>query len=37
MLRLAATEMSKLEPLAGGERGVVINTAPVAAYDGQIG
>ena len=37
MLRLAATEMSKLEPLAGGERGVVINTASVAAYDGQIG
>src|SRR5216683_4100717 len=37
MLRLATTEMSKLEPLAGGERGVVINTASVAAYDGQIG
>jgi NAD(P)-dependent dehydrogenase (short-subunit alcohol dehydrogenase family) len=37
MLRLAAAEMTKLEPLAGGERGVVINTASVAAYDGQIG
>src|SRR6516225_2280012 len=37
MLRLAAAAMSKLEPLAGGERGVVINTASVAAYDGQIG
>src|SRR6201996_8837134 len=37
MLRLATTEMSKLEPLATGERGVVINTASVAAYDGQIG
>ncbi|WP_439923230.1 3-hydroxyacyl-CoA dehydrogenase [Nitrobacter sp. JJSN] len=37
MLRLAATEMSKLEPLEGGERGVVINTASIAAYDGQIG
>jgi NAD(P)-dependent dehydrogenase (short-subunit alcohol dehydrogenase family) len=37
MLRLAATEMSKLEPLATGERGIVINTASVAAYDGQIG
>jgi NAD(P)-dependent dehydrogenase (short-subunit alcohol dehydrogenase family) len=37
MLRLATTEMSKLEPLAGGERGVVISTASVAAYDGQIG
>jgi NAD(P)-dependent dehydrogenase (short-subunit alcohol dehydrogenase family) len=37
MLRLAATEMSKLAPLAGGERGVVVSTASVAAYDGQIG
>ena len=37
MLRLAAADMSKLEPLAGGERGVVVNTASVAAYDGQIG
>jgi NAD(P)-dependent dehydrogenase (short-subunit alcohol dehydrogenase family) len=37
MLRLAATEMSKLEPLVGGERGVVVSTASVAAYDGQIG
>src|SRR6201985_2760073 len=37
MLRLATAEMAKLEPLAGGERGVVVNTAPVAAYDGQIG
>jgi NAD(P)-dependent dehydrogenase (short-subunit alcohol dehydrogenase family) len=37
MLRLAATEMSKLAPLANGERGVVVSTASVAAYDGQIG
>lgn len=37
MLRLATAEMSKLEPLAGGERGVVVSTASVAAYDGQIG
>src|SRR5277367_2551993 len=38
MLRLATAEMSKLEPLAEtGERGVVISTASVAAYDGQIG
>jgi NAD(P)-dependent dehydrogenase (short-subunit alcohol dehydrogenase family) len=37
MLRLAATEMSKQEPLASGERGVVISTASIAAYDGQIG
>jgi NAD(P)-dependent dehydrogenase (short-subunit alcohol dehydrogenase family) len=37
MLRLATAEMSKLEPLANGERGVVVSTASVAAYDGQIG
>ena len=37
MLRLATAPMSKLEPLATGERGVVISTASVAAYDGQIG
>jgi NAD(P)-dependent dehydrogenase (short-subunit alcohol dehydrogenase family) len=37
MLRLAAAEMSRLEPQPTGERGVIINTASVAAYDGQIG
>ncbi len=37
MIRIATTAMSKLEPLSTGERGVVINTASVAAYDGQIG
>lgn len=38
MLRLAAAEMSTLEPLNDtGERGVIINTASVAAYEGQIG
>jgi NAD(P)-dependent dehydrogenase (short-subunit alcohol dehydrogenase family) len=37
MLRLATAGMSKLEPLSTGERGVVICTASVAAYDGQIG
>jgi NAD(P)-dependent dehydrogenase (short-subunit alcohol dehydrogenase family) len=37
MLRLAAAEMTKLVPLDGGERGVIISTASVAAYDGQIG
>jgi NAD(P)-dependent dehydrogenase (short-subunit alcohol dehydrogenase family) len=37
MLRLATAEMSKLEPLSTGERGVVISTASIAAYDGQIG
>lgn len=38
MLRLAAAEMSALEPMNdSGERGVIINTASVAAYEGQIG
>ena len=37
MLRLAADVMSKAEPDAGGERGIIINTASVAAFDGQIG
>ena len=37
MIRLAAEAMSKNEPEATGERGVLINTASVAAYDGQIG
>lgn len=37
VLRLAAAAMSKTEPLEGGERGVIINTASVAAFDGQIG
>jgi len=37
MLRLATAAMSTLEPLSGGERGVVVSTASVAAYDGQIG
>ncbi|MFV3332239.1 3-hydroxyacyl-CoA dehydrogenase [Pseudomonas sp. NY15437] len=37
MLRLAAEAMAKNEPDAGGERGIIINTASVAAFDGQIG
>ena len=37
VLRLAAAAMSKNEPEAHGERGVIVNTASVAAYDGQIG
>jgi NAD(P)-dependent dehydrogenase (short-subunit alcohol dehydrogenase family) len=37
MSRLAADAMSKSEPNNEGERGVIINTASVAAYDGQIG
>jgi 3-hydroxyacyl-CoA dehydrogenase/3-hydroxy-2-methylbutyryl-CoA dehydrogenase len=35
--RLAAAEMAKNEGNADGERGVVINTASVAAFDGQVG
>jgi NAD(P)-dependent dehydrogenase (short-subunit alcohol dehydrogenase family) len=37
MIRLAAEAMSLNEPEATGERGVLISTASVAAYDGQIG
>jgi NAD(P)-dependent dehydrogenase (short-subunit alcohol dehydrogenase family) len=36
-MRLAAADMQALEPLEDGERGVIISTASVAAYDGQIG
>jgi NAD(P)-dependent dehydrogenase (short-subunit alcohol dehydrogenase family) len=37
MIRLASDAMSKNEPEATGERGVLISTASVAAYDGQMG
>ena len=37
VIRLAAVKMAANEPDEGGERGVIINTASVAAYDGQIG
>jgi len=37
MIRLAAEAMAKGKPNAAGERGVIVNTASVAAYDGQIG
>jgi NAD(P)-dependent dehydrogenase (short-subunit alcohol dehydrogenase family) len=37
VLRLAAEVMVNNEPAASGERGVIVNTASVAAYDGQIG
>jgi NAD(P)-dependent dehydrogenase (short-subunit alcohol dehydrogenase family) len=37
MIRLAAAAMAKNEPEHTGERGVLISTASVAAYDGQIG
>ena len=37
VIRLAAEAMSQNEPLESGERGVIVNTASVAAFDGQIG
>ena len=37
MIRLAATAMARQDPLPNGERGVIVNTASVAAYDGQVG
>jgi 3-hydroxyacyl-CoA dehydrogenase/3-hydroxy-2-methylbutyryl-CoA dehydrogenase len=37
VIRLAAQQMAKNAPNADGERGVIINTASIAAYDGQIG
>ena len=37
LLRVAAAEMTTLDPLPDGERGIIISTASVAAYEGQIG
>jgi NAD(P)-dependent dehydrogenase (short-subunit alcohol dehydrogenase family) len=37
MMRLAAAEMAKLPALTDGERGVIVSTSSVAAYEGQIG
>ena len=37
LVRLAAAAMANNAPNAGGERGVIVNTASVAAFDGQIG
>jgi NAD(P)-dependent dehydrogenase (short-subunit alcohol dehydrogenase family) len=37
VLRLAATAMLANEPTAAGERGVCVNTASIAAYEGQVG
>jgi 3-hydroxyacyl-CoA dehydrogenase / 3-hydroxy-2-methylbutyryl-CoA dehydrogenase len=37
VLRLAAAAMNENEPLGDGERGVCVNTASIAAFDGQIG
>jgi NAD(P)-dependent dehydrogenase (short-subunit alcohol dehydrogenase family) len=37
VVRLAAAQMARNEPDAEGERGVIVNTASAAAFDGQIG
>ncbi|HET7880575.1 MAG TPA: SDR family NAD(P)-dependent oxidoreductase [Acetobacteraceae bacterium] len=37
LLRLAAADMTTLDALDDGERGVIINTASIAAYEGQVG
>jgi len=37
LLRLAAADMLALDPLDEGERGVIVNTASIAGYEGQVG
>lgn len=37
VIRLAAAVISQNQPMESGERGVIVNTASIAAYDGQIG
>jgi NAD(P)-dependent dehydrogenase (short-subunit alcohol dehydrogenase family) len=37
MLRLAAADMSEADPLPGGDRGVIVSTASIAAFEGQVG
>ena len=37
LLRLAAADMGVMDPLEDGERGVIVNTASIAAYEGQVG
>lgn len=37
MLRLGAEAMARTEPLEEGQRGVIVNTASIAAFDGQVG
>jgi NAD(P)-dependent dehydrogenase (short-subunit alcohol dehydrogenase family) len=37
MTRLAAAQMMALDPMEDGERGVIVNTASVAAFEGQVG
>jgi NAD(P)-dependent dehydrogenase (short-subunit alcohol dehydrogenase family) len=36
-LRLAAAAMAANEPIAAGERGIIVNTASIAAFEGQVG
>jgi NAD(P)-dependent dehydrogenase (short-subunit alcohol dehydrogenase family) len=36
-IRIVATAMAETDPLADGERGAIVNTASIAAFDGQIG
>jgi NAD(P)-dependent dehydrogenase (short-subunit alcohol dehydrogenase family) len=37
VMRLAAARMADLDPREDGERGVIVNTASIAAFDGQVG
>jgi NAD(P)-dependent dehydrogenase (short-subunit alcohol dehydrogenase family) len=37
MMRLVAADMGKLDPLADDERGIIVSTASVAAFEGQVG
>lgn len=37
MMRLAAADMARLEPTSSGERGVIISTASISAYEGRSG
>jgi NAD(P)-dependent dehydrogenase (short-subunit alcohol dehydrogenase family) len=37
VLRLAAADMAEAEPTTGGERGVIVNTSSIAAFEGQVG
>jgi NAD(P)-dependent dehydrogenase (short-subunit alcohol dehydrogenase family) len=37
VIRLAASQIAAQEPTAGGERGVIVNTASIAAFEGQVG
>jgi NAD(P)-dependent dehydrogenase (short-subunit alcohol dehydrogenase family) len=37
MMRLASADMAQLEPLEDGERGVIVSTASLAAFEGQVG